>query len=247
MSRSGLWEVKVQDTAYELLSMGMRYVFILLMLLFLLRAYVLMRRGSRAWRRALRNLPDAGLVGELVDVTENRGYPLPREGLIGSGRSCDIRLPGLRWREFHFVFRPGHGVCLMPIHQRNGALLDGEPLKRGNEFALHGTILEIRGLSCRFRLFAGLDLPARQRTAQANVLREAEPAPWPGIETAPQPLPPGAPPEGGMDLTWQYAPLPGPDMIPQETPPGDLDGGGAPRRRRRLHRRKGNGQDIDEG
>ncbi len=236
----------MQDTAYELLSIGMRYVFILLMLLFLLRGYVLMRRDSRAWRRALRDLPDAGLVGELVDLSEGRGYPLPREGLIGSGRSCDIRLSGLKRREFQFVFRPGRGVCLTPLHQRSGAVLDGEPLKRGNEFALHGTILEIRGLSCRFRLFAGLELPARQRTVQSGMVREAEPAPWPGIEPAPQPLPPSAPPED-MDMTWQYAPLPGPDGFPQDMPPRDLDRGGAPPRRRRMHRRKGNGQDIDEG
>ncbi len=232
----------MQDTAYELLSMGMRYVFILLVLLLLLRAYWLMRRDSRAWRRTLRNLPDAGLVGELVDLSENRGYPLPREGLIGSGRSCDIRLPGLKRLEFQFIFRPGHGVCLTPLHPKSGALLDGERLRRGNEFALHGTILELRGLTCRFRLFAGLDLPARQPTPQAGVIRETEPAQWPGFEYAPQPLPPSAPPEGGMDMTWQYAPLPDPGMAPPDQ--GD---GSAPMRRRRRNRNEGNGQGEDEG
>ncbi len=221
----------MQDTAYELLSMGMRYFFILLLLFLLFRAFGLMRRDSRAWRRTLRQLPDAGLVGELVDLSEGRGYPLPREGVIGSGRSCDIRLPGLKRRELEFIFRPGQGMRLISLHSRNPALLDGERLFRGNDFALHGTMLELRGLTCRFRLFAGLDLPARQPAQKAAETQEAISLNEPGVEYAPQPLPPSVPPENGMDMTWQYAPLPQMDMNPPEDDPEP-----APGRRRRRSR-----------
>lgn len=202
------------NTAYELLALGMRYVFLLLLLLLLLRAAFLMRKEQRSYRRTLRQLPDAGLVGEVVDLDTGKGYPLPREGMLGSGRSCDVRLLGLRRREVEFVFRQGLGLRLIPIHQKHHGLLDGEALGRKPAYALHGTVLEIRGLRLRFRLFAGLDMPKRevtvsyQNAALSGVHQAAEDMPLLDIPTI---LPPAAPPAQANDwaMTWQHAPLPG--------------------------------------
>ncbi len=227
----------MQDAAYELVSMGLRYLFVLLLLLMLLRTFGLMRRDGRAWRRTLRQLPDAGLVGELVDLATGRGYPLSREGMIGSGRSCDIRLPGLRRREMEFLFRPGKGLRLMPAHKKTNASLDGERFSRVNDIALHGTVLEIRDVACRFRLFAGLGLPIRQtpqRPLSLSLVKETM-----GIEYAAQPLPSSAPPQDEMDMTWQFAPLPAMEAQPPET----LGEPSAARRRRRGRREEGNDEE----
>lgn len=201
----------LQAPAYELLSMGLRYWFVLLAVFLLWRAYRLMRKDRRDYRRTLRQLPDAGLVGEVVDLRENRGIPLPREGMMGSGRSCDVRVPGLKRREMEFTFRPGRGVRLIPVHRRHGASLDGEALRAGDAFALHGTVLEIRDQSFRFRLFAGLDLPERVPPPPPP-LPQAE---FPGeawgsdlLPDIPPPLPPAETGADPMERTWQYAPLP---------------------------------------
>lgn len=218
------------ETAYELVALGMRYVFVLLILLTLLRAFLLMWGDRRDYQRTLRQLPDAGLVGEVVDLATGNSQPLPREGLIGSGRSCDIRLPGLHRREAEFIFRRGQGMQLIALHRRQ-ALLDSLPLDRDNAYALHGTILELRDYRLRFRLFAGLDLPQRQ--APAPVLRQA----LPEIEQGPEPetinqgLPPAAPPDPGLEMTWQYAPLPPELLLP---PPEGLQPAPSHRRRRAL-------------
>jgi len=207
----------MSQTAYELLALGLRYWFVLLIVLTLLRAALLMRRDQRAYRRVLRQLPDAGLIGELVDLSEQTAQPLPREGLIGAGRNCDIRIRGLRRREMEFVFRPGLGVRLFPLHARHGALLDGEALQKSGAYALHGTVLELRGRPLRFRLFAGLDLPERVVYTpgedgfkeDASLLRQGDIA-------CPELLPPPAPPGAGLENTWEFAPLP--DGLTQ--PPG---------------------------
>ena len=218
-----------ETAAFELISMGMRYWFTALIALILLRAVWLYRAEARAYRHTLRRLPDAGLVGELVDMATDAAYPLPREGMIGSGRSCDIRLPGLKRREIEFVFRPGEGMRLLPLHRRAKATLDGEPLNNINAYALHGTVLEIRETAIRFRLFAGLKLPHRQ--APAPLLRPEN------IPILPEadyqlPLPEAAPPMEGMDLTWNYAPLPPEDMMPPPEPR-------LTRRERRAQKREG--------
>lgn len=237
----------MEDTAYTLLSLGMRYWFLLLMILTLARAFFLMWQDRRGYHRALRHLPDAGLVGEVVDMDTGKSQPLPREGLIGSGRSCDIRLGGLRRRELEFVFRNGLGLKLIPLHRRHYALLDGrplvksrflrigkppdawqggdsmadsEPLTEKNAYALHGTILEINGKTLRFRLFAGLNLPRRMEMTMPS---------WGAAEAGAYETPvslngfdsTAAPPEADLDITWQYAPLPTELLGPPETSPDE--------------------------
>ena len=225
------------ESSYELLSMGLRYWFVLLIVLALLRAYFLMRRDNRDYRQALRQLPDAGLIGEVVDLHTGTAQPLPREGLMGSSRSCDIRHPGMHRREMEFIFRPGFGVKLIPIHRKHQALLDNEPLQKGDDFALHGTVLELRNAKLRFRLFAGLDLPMRQKEAEVPLQAPvtdlvfhnlADDAP---LASYPEPLPP-SPFGQDLEMTWQFAPLP-PELL---NPPEPAE---EPRRRTRRSRRNG--------
>lgn len=248
----------MEDTAYTLLSLGMRYWFLLLIVLTLTRAFFLMWQDRRDYHRTLRQLPDAGLIGEVVDLESGKSQPLPREGLIGSGRSCDIRLGGLQRREMEFVFRNGLGLKLIPLHRRHQSFLDGrlleksrifpflnrkdlwaqgdesphepEPLSEKDAYALHGTILEIKGRTLRFRLFAGLNLPQRMDMAPA-----AWEAPFTSPYDEPGPLNEfDAPtlPEGSLDLTWQYAPLPPELLGPPETEPESSP----PRKPRRFRR-----------
>lgn len=222
------------ETTYELLSLGLRYWFILLIFLTLLRCYFLMRSDRRAYLQTLRQLPDAGLIGEVVNLATGEGQPLPREGMIGASRSCDIRVPGLRHREMEFVFRPGFGVKLIPIHRKHHVLIDSEPLIKGVDYALHGTVLDIRGTQLRFRLFAGLDLPMRQTPFAPEAQVTQRPfdvqEPLPIITSIPEPTPP-AERINEMEMTWQFAPLPPETFEPAPQP--------LVRRRRRSERKMG--------
>ena len=148
----------MDHNAYQLLALGARYWFVLL-------AAVLVWRGAAALlhehyqrKKLLKKLPDAGMVGEMRDIDNDRAYPLPREGVLGGGSACDIRLRGLCRRDINFAFVEGKGLLLTPCHSRGGVLLDGAPLGKGG-YALHGAMLRVGGYTLRIRLFAGLNVP----------------------------------------------------------------------------------------
>ena len=146
--------------AYELLTMLMRYVFVFIGLMIVWRSLRWLRRDARAYRKELRSLPDAGLVGEMVNLNTGEAQPLPREGVIGSSRECDIRLKGQGVMRNHarFEFEDGKGLKIIPL-RRASTLLNGTPLHGSAGYALHGTQLQAGAVPLRVRLFAGLKVP----------------------------------------------------------------------------------------
>lgn len=146
--------------AYEVLALLMRYVFVLLGVLVLWRAYRWMRRDARNYRREMRSLPDAGLVGEIVDLSSGQSQPLPREGDIGASRECDVyvKSPGVMRHHLRFAFEEGKGVLLTPA-RRGNTLVSGNPLT-APVYALHGTQIQLGQSRLRLRLFAGLKVPS---------------------------------------------------------------------------------------
>lgn len=215
--------------AYELLAMLMRYVFVLIGGLILFRAYRWMRRDARNYKREMKRLPDAGLVGEMVDLHTGRSYPLPREGVLGSASSCDIRIRenGVGRRHALFAFENGKGVRIT-AQTGKPVLLDGQEV-RGFGYALHGSQLQMGDTVLRVRLFAGLNVPHPVRYEQLEQPEEEEwlPSgdegagyPMPGEVAAypaqpmeqPAPQEQAQPDEGYMgnytpngEMTWEYA------------------------------------------
>jgi len=148
----------VNAALYQLFALGARYLFIFLAFLIVCGAAMWLLHEHSVRRKILKNLPDAGLVGEMRDIDSGKAYPLPREGVLGSGRNADIRVRGLRRRAVSFAFVEGKGVLLTPLHRRSGVMLDEEPFKRG-VYALHNAILACGGHRFKIRLFAGLNVP----------------------------------------------------------------------------------------
>ena len=150
---------KVSAEAYELLSMLMRYVFVLIGALIVWRSYRWLRRDAKTYQRQMRSLPDAGLVGEMVNLNTGTAQPLPREGTIGSSRECDIRVKDSAAKRQHarFEFEEGKGLKIIP-GRRSPMLLSGIEMN-GPGYALHGTQLQIGSTMLRVRLFAGLKVP----------------------------------------------------------------------------------------
>lgn len=208
----------MRSDVFELISQGLRYWFALLGLVILWRGFLWFIQDRRAYRKMLKALPDAGLVGEVVDLATGSSQALPREGVIGSGKGCDIRFSGIRGRECEYAFVDGKGIELIPARRSNELVLDGEPVQ-GRAFAAHGSRLELPGYSLRFRLFSGLNVPVRSHEAYPQ---DAYPAFLSGNSYG----------EGlageGMPMPDQ---LPGLDMPSMTLPQGDRqrnDGAAAP-------------------
>ena len=143
---------------FELISKGFRYWFVLLGFIIVWRTLKWALQDHRAYRRILKALPDAGLIGEIVNLSTGESQPLPREGVIGSGKSCDIRFSGIRSREMEYAFIEGRGVEIIPAHRQHEISLNGEDAG-AKAFASHGSRLNLPGYSLRFRLFSGLNVP----------------------------------------------------------------------------------------
>lgn len=196
---------------YELLSLFMRYIFIGLGVLILWRAYRWMRRDSRAYKKQMRALPDAGLVGEMVDLATGRSQPLPREGIMGASRACDIRVhgAGVRARHALFFFEEGKGLKVTPIRGA-GVLMAGVEL-RGPAHALHGTQLQLGEALLRVRLFAGLNVP-HPAQFQPDEMPGEEEAEW----------------EEGMPAAFASPFAPAEEYAGAFSPPQPYDGGQMP-------------------
>lgn len=145
--------------AYELLALFMRYLFVLMGTLILWRAYRWMRRDAKAYKKEMKRLPDAGLIGEIVNLNTGKSQPLPREGILGSSAACDVRVKGagVSGRHALFSFVEGKGLMITPVGHKL-VLMENTEL-RGPAYALHGTQLQLGECFLRVRLFAGLNVP----------------------------------------------------------------------------------------
>ena len=216
---------------YEIAALVSRYLFALLGVLIVLRSFLSLLAGRRERRARLRQLPDAGMIGELVvlegadGLPENTVLPMPREGVLGSVRSCDLTLPcpGVRRRHLDFVWDEDAGLL---IHPRSGcaAVVDGQELSCKTPPAScpmrHGSFLRVGDVLLRLRIFAGLDpgagfdgpdVPAQEPA------RPLQPESVPGV-----PLPVGMP---GPCAPAPYEPVPcGPAPMPPMPPMADAAG-----------------------
>lgn len=191
---------------YEVLALGMRYVFTFIGVMIVLRTFAWLRKDRRLKHQRLRQLPDAGTVGVLTVITGDRQLragaviPVPHEGVIGALRTCDMTVPVPEVADVHadFTFADGKGLYVLP---RRGCsvVVDGQLIRttaEGKRCPMqHGSILEIGQAVLQLGVFAGLKVRETQIEpwfdAGFRNLTNASPSayqpeqPWPGYPEFP--------------------------------------------------------------
>ena len=161
--------------AYEIVALGARYWFAFLGVVIVWRSFIWLRKDARQRRKRLKKLPDAGLVGELVvlagsdTLPPGTVIPLPREGTLGSLRSCDVSVPcpGVLSRHGDFRFEDGVGLVITPAPNLSIVVDGQEPAPEQREWVMHhGSRLAVGDALLRLRLFMGLE------TARSAVFRQ---------------------------------------------------------------------------
>ena len=155
---------------YSIAALACRYWFAFLGVLIVWRSFSWLRKDRRLTHKRLKTLPDAGMIGELVvlqgsnELPEDSFLPVPREGVLGCLRSCDVVVPvsGVSRQHLDFVFVEGRGLVVSPRHGLH-CMVDGE-LIGGSRDAVdfpmrHGSLLTVGEAILKLRLFAGLDAP----------------------------------------------------------------------------------------
>ena len=181
--------MRVSPELYAVLSLAARYLFALLALLSLLHFLRSHAADRRERRQALRSSPGAGTVGELVvlrgsgELEPETWLPVPREGVLGSLRSCDLVIPceGVEKNHLDFSWQDGQGLLLMP---RSGCevTVDGQTAdcrSRGGILLRHGSILQAGRAALRFQVFTALVPAADSFPASGAYLAPAAPAAQP--------------------------------------------------------------------
>ena len=158
----------ISEDIWNILYTVSRYLFPLLALILVILILFYILSEGRLRREKVRSLPGCGTVGELIvlsgcrDLDVNTWFPVPREGVLGSVRSCDLVIPcpGVHTKHLDFSWRDGLGLLIRP---RTGceALINGMPVTCRTNAAdvplQHGSILQIGSAVLRLHLFAALD------------------------------------------------------------------------------------------
>lgn len=152
---------------FEVISLTVRYLFSLLGLIIVLRAFFWLLTDHHEKERRLKALPEAGTIGEFVvriggSLSAGTVIPIPWEGILGSLRSCDVVIPesGVRNHHLAFSFETGSGMVL---HLFSGceALLDGRMIHcrsaESDSVMVHGSFLQIGASLLQLRLYSGLN------------------------------------------------------------------------------------------
>ena len=204
------------EDVWKILYSVSRYLFPLLAvsLFFLILFYILSESRNR--RERVHGLPGTGTVGELIvlsgseELDVNTWFPVPREGVLGSVRSCDLVIPcpGVRTKHLDFSWEDGTGLLIRP---RTGceALINGMPVTcrtRPADVPLtHGSILQVGTAMLRLHLFAALDnTPAASQPASVDIPVQGPPAsfvPFPGPPADAMPLQQARPIPAAPDFT----------------------------------------------
>ena len=214
----------VSPEIYTVLSLASRWLFAFFALMLLIFAFAWHHSERRNRRERFKNLPEAGTVGELVvlsgsdELPPDTWFPVPREGVLGALRSCDLVVPcpGVHSQHLDFSWQDGIGLLIRP---RIGCevLVDGVPVSRRGAYAdtpmLHGSLLQIGSAVLRLQLFSALSHTNRPFSPQAPL--PAGPETW-----IPPAQPPVQPPYAAAQ-SWQVPPQP-PVVSGQQLPPPAL-------------------------
>ena len=169
---------------YSVLSQASRWIFAFFALMLLFFALFWQHSERRERRNRFKNLPGAGMIGELVvlsggeELSVDTWFPVPREGILGSLRSCDLVVPcaGVRSQHLDFSWQDGTGLLIRP---RIGCevLVDGVPVSRRGAYAdapmRHGSLLQVGDAVLRLQLFSALSHTNMVFTPQTTAPEQA--------------------------------------------------------------------------
>ncbi len=155
---------------YEVVAQGARYWFLFLMVVIAWRSYRWLAKDRKQRKKRLKLLPDAGYIGEFVlqndqeEMRQGTALLVPREGVLGYYRGCDLCLPleGVAKKHLWFRFEDGEGLMVKPFAGHR-AQADGVELatKRKNIYLGHGSRLCVGEATLRLRMFAGFETAIR--------------------------------------------------------------------------------------
>lgn len=158
----------VTPEMFKLVSPAAHYLFAFFALMLLIFAVLWLYDERRKRRERFRSLPEAGNIGEMVVISGSdqlpvdTWFPVPREGILGSLRSCDLVIPcpGVHARHLSFSWQDGTGLLVKP-YAGCESFVDGVSLVTADRsempIMVHGSCLQVGSAVLRLQLLAALE------------------------------------------------------------------------------------------
>ena len=158
----------VSPEIYKVISQASRWLFAFFALMLFLFALAWLYDERRKRRERFRSLPEAGNIGEMVVISGgdqlpvDTWFPVPREGILGSLRSCDLVVPcpGVRARHLSFSWQDGTGLVIKPFADCE-TFIDGISLTTADKadmpVMVHGSRLQVGSAVLRLQLLSALE------------------------------------------------------------------------------------------
>ena len=155
----------VSPEIYNIISRASRWLFAFFALMLLLFALSWLYDERRKRCERFRSLPEAGNIGEMVVISGSdqlpvdTWFPVPREGILGSLRSCDLVVPcpGVHARHLAFSWQDGTGLVVKSFPGCE-TFVDGVSLltaeKSDMPVMVHGSCLQVGSAVLRLQLLA---------------------------------------------------------------------------------------------
>ena len=212
-----------------------RWLFAFLGMFAALSALGWLHAEKKARRERLRSVPAAGTVGELMVISGSdelpvqTWFPVTREGVLGSVRSCDLVVPcpGVKAHHLDYAWKDGCGLIVRP---RSGceAWINGIRLDCRSDVLsyplTHGACLQVGQAVLRLQVFKALN-PVYEAPAEAPEPRDSfqpeEIVAFPGADPAAYftPEAPSSPyPASGTASPYPAETYPSPYSVPGAPP-----------------------------
>lgn len=178
--------MQITNSLYEIIALAARYWFVLLVVIMVLVAYAWMWQDRMADHHRRAELPDAGMIGYLQVLRGCQGLeegtlvPIPREGILGCIRGCDVCIPAKEIRRIHadYEFVEGKGIFFIPRKgctlTVNGVTLAHRSHVEAHPLRHHG-IMTLGEISLQLLLFAGIEAPEEEHPQALAPFPEGEP------------------------------------------------------------------------
>lgn len=125
------------ESAYEIVALGMRYFFIVIVFYILIRLILHSFTEFKAVQKIkqqVRGVSPGYLEALAPDELKGETYPLRRENTIGRGKRCDICVQQPSLAQLHaFIYEKKNGLYVTDYGSRAGVLLNGDMIKKREE------------------------------------------------------------------------------------------------------------------
>ena len=123
---------------YEVVALAARYVFLALAVGVVLLGWKSHRAALKASAQSRKEgaaIGEMRIIGDISGKLDGKTYPVPMEGVIGSARSCDIRVKSRHVRRRHVYFEQRQGCLLLSPIGSAGVSVQGKENVRKLLFA----------------------------------------------------------------------------------------------------------------